>query len=547
MRNGRRWRIGASIVVAMTTATVLATGTPVMASPTARGADPAVVRVHQGALRGTVDTATDYRVFEGIPYAAPPVGALRWAAPQPAAGWTGTRDATQFGSICPQLSPDGTTVIGDENCLFLNVYTPLGETQAQLADLPVMVWIHGGAWVEGAGSEYDPSVIAAKRDVVVVTINYRIGPLGYLANSAIVAQAPQDGAGAFATLDQEMALRWVRANIGAFGGNSRNVTIFGESGGGFSVCSLLFSPQAAGLFQKAITESGPCGTPNFKTLAAALQTGDQFAQNLGCTGGDAAVAACLRGKTPAQLIEAAPAPTITSGATWEPVIDGVVMPEAPITALRTGHFNHVPVIEGTNLNEATIFVPTFLASLDLSNPADLATYDAVVASIAGPGEVAAINAQYPPSDYASPFYSYSAAATDFDFSCPAYFGDRALSRWVPTNAYEFTDKNPPQIVASPVDLLTYHGSELAYVFQTPASSTSQFTPAQWVLSDQMMAYWTNFARYGTPNGLRLPSWPLFTRSSSQMLNLTSTGPYVFTSFSAEHHCGFWKPIMYPAQ
>jgi para-nitrobenzyl esterase len=409
-----------------------------------------------------------------------------------------------------------------------------------------MLWIHGGAWVSGSGEDYDGSVLAAKEDVIVVTINYRIGALGYLANSSVVSAAPQDGAGAFATLDQIEALQWARQSIAAFGGDPHNVTIFGESGGGFAICQLLFAPQAAGLFHLAITESGPCGTARFATLATALQTGDKFASNLGCSGGGPSVVACLRQASVDQILAASPPPTITTGATWTPVIDGVVMPKPSIDALATGSFNRVPVLEGTNHDEATIFSPTFLNGLDLSNPADLATYDAVIATIDGPAPVSQINAEYPPSSYKSPFYSYSAAAGDFYFSCPAYSADQQLSRHVHTFAYEFNDPNVPDFFGFPLPLLTYHGSELVFVFGTPASEYTQLSQPEQELSDQIMAYWTSFARQGKPTAVSHQHWPRYQPMSSRMLNLTPGGVAPYTGFASDHHCDFWEPLLYPA-
>ncbi|MET0379371.1 MAG: carboxylesterase family protein, partial [Spongiibacteraceae bacterium] len=254
--------------------------------------DPTVVQIGQGKLAGAIDPEHEVLSFKGIPYAKPPVGELRWRAPVTAPGWSGVRQATSFGNICPQGSVDigsgGTaTTAGSEDCLYLNVYTPVKITRrgnvVTPQARPVMVWIHGGAWVAGTGNTFDPSVLAPKGDVVVVTINYRFGPLAYLAQRDLFAQSPDAGAGSLATLDQILALKWVRNNIREFGGNPENVTIFGLSGGGFSVCSLMLAPQAAGLFDRGISQSGPCVSPSaYKTLNAALTTGDQFTATLGC-------------------------------------------------------------------------------------------------------------------------------------------------------------------------------------------------------------------------------------------------------------------------
>jgi para-nitrobenzyl esterase len=515
------------------------------AAGAAKPGDPTLVTIADGALRGEVDSAHGVRVFKGIPYAAPPVRELRWAAPVPNAGWTGVRDATHFGSVCPQGSVDvggGSTSapLGNEDCLFLNVYTPLHTNPATL---PVMVWIHGGAWVAGSGDTFDPSVLAPKGDVIVVTINYRIGPLGYLAQRDIVDEATENGAGAFATLDQVAALRWVSENVGAFGGNANKVTIFGESGGGYSVCSLLFAPQAAGLFDRAITQSGPCGSASFKSLGAGLATGDRFTANLGCTGA-ADVAACLRSKTPAELIAAAPPPGITTGATWQPVIDGVVMPQAPIDAVRSGSFNQVPVIEGTNHDEATIFTPTFVHGLDLTTPVGMGTYQFLLSTLHGFADVPAIMAEYPADQYASPFYSYSAAAGDFYFSCPAYFADQAMSQHTRVYAYEFNDPNSPLIIPSPIPLGAFHGADLLFIQQLPSSRFAQLNADQRAMSDRMVDLWTSFAKTGQPS-VPASDWPKFSSGDTFMLDFDPGSIGRLDDFAGDHHCDFWESRLYP--
>jgi para-nitrobenzyl esterase len=543
----RRGMLAIIVLVFVTMASILvsapAQGTP---APRYGDRDQSVAVTHDGALRGQVVADAGYRVFKGIPYAQPPVGALRWAAPQPATRWKGVRDATAFGSVCPQAGPNN-TVVGDEDCLDLNVYTPLTRHDRPL---PVMFWIHGGSWVAGTGASYDASRLAAEQHVIVVTINYRLGVLGYLANSSIVAAAPRAGAGAFAALDQIQALRWVGQNIAAFGGDKRNVTIFGESAGGFDVCALVLSPFASGLFQRAISESGPCAaatTTTFKTLSAAEQIGDTVATNVGCPGSGPSVVACLRAAPVSQLLQATPPATVTTGAIFAPVVDGVVLPSTPIDALRSGQFNRVPVLEGTNHDEGTVFSPLLLNSLDLSKPADAATYNTLVGFIAGAGQVpaSAVIAQYPPGNYASPFYSYAAALGDHSFSCVAQAADQQMARFVDVYAYEFNDPNVPNIYNFPVPPLTFHGSELTFVFGTPASAYNQLSPAEMALSSKMMAAWANFARYGNPNGRNAPYWPQFRPSSGVMLNLSPGAVAPFTSFAADHHCDFWEPVLYP--
>ena len=316
-----------------------ATGTAA-AAQAASGGPVAVTGT--GLVQGKVAGAADE--FLGIPYAAPPTGALRWAPPQPAAHWSGTRPATSFAPHCPQSASPFGLASTSEDCLFLNVFRPAHGP----ANRPVMVWIHGGALVTGESDGYDPANLV-RRGVVVVTINYRLGALGFLADGALAAQ-PGGPAGNYGLMDQQAALRWVHRNIARFGGDPHNVTIFGESAGGLSVLSQVVSPGARGLFQRAIVESGAYALTE-QPLARAEQAGAAFAAKTGCAKGtDAETAACLRGLPVATILAS------QNATGYQPDLDGSVLTQSIGTALASGQFSRVPIINGSNHDEWRLFV-----------------------------------------------------------------------------------------------------------------------------------------------------------------------------------------------
>src|SRR5215471_7966207 len=286
---------------------------PAGASATDGGSRSALVMTDEGAVRGT-QTAT-LREFLGVPYAAPPVGDLRWRPPQPHARWAGVRDATSFGAHCAQGPSAFGVASASEDCLFLNVFAPARRGDDVEHGAPVMLWIHGGALVVGESDDYDPAMLVA-RGVVVVTINYRLGALGFLAHPALAAESARGSSGNFGLLDQQAALRWVRRNIREFGGDGDNVTIFGESAGGLSVHAQLASPLSHGLFARAIDESGAY-MPSQPSLATAEAAGSAFAANAGCA---SQTAACLRGLPVATILAK------QTGGTTGPNVDGAILP-----------------------------------------------------------------------------------------------------------------------------------------------------------------------------------------------------------------------------
>ncbi|MHA6757913.1 carboxylesterase/lipase family protein [Streptacidiphilus sp. PAMC 29251] len=491
-----------------------------------------VVRTYDGAVQGrTTSTANEYL---GIPYAAPPVGALRWHAPEPVAHWRGVQDATAYGSHCAQPSSAFGEAGTSEACLNLNVFTPTSRTAAAHRPLPVMVWINGGANIVGESDDYDPTPLV-HRGVIVVTINYRLGALGYLADRAL---AGTDGAaGNYGLMDQQAALRWVQHNIGRFGGDPRKVTLFGESAGGLSVLAQLASPAAKGLFSKAVIESGGYGLDT-TPLAAAETAGQAFATTAGCTGAARAeTASCLRNLPVSTILD----DQNPSG--YQPDIDGQVLPRSIRTALASGQFNRVPVINGSNRDERRLFVAE--AELEGHPVVTVADYQGMIEAElkVTPQTAAIIATQYPPSDYPNPAEALSAAWTDDSFACPALTIDQSMAAYVPTYAYEFNDENAPERYLPPVSFPygAAHESEVQYLF-TLANTANPgiFTPRQQDLAATMQQDWTGFAHQGHPHASDQTPWPRFTSAHPSLLSLNAPGPDLETNVAGEHHCVFWS-------
>jgi para-nitrobenzyl esterase len=542
----RRRALLAACCAALAALTLTAAGAT---AATASGA-AAASRVHvapivtsgDGAVRGT--TAGIVNEFLGIPYAAPPTGDLRWRPPQPPADWRGVRDATQFGPSCPQPpSPFAPPGPFSEDCLYLNVYTPSRDADHRLLrggdedGLPVLVWIHGGGLTEDAGRNYDGSKLAAD-GTVVVTINYRLGALGFLAHPAL-ASRPGGSAGNYGLMDQQAALRWVRDNIRHFGGDPHNVTIAGESAGGLSVLAQMVSPGSRGLFQKAIIQSGSFAL-NQRPLADAEAAGEAFAAQAGCPD---QTAACLRQLPVSDLVN----PNFVE---IPGVVDGKVLTEPIGAALAAGQFARVPVLNGTNHDEERIFVTiglTVSQGTDVpipEQPVTTGNYQTDIAAALGvpAARAAAIAAEYPPAAYPSPAVAFSTLVGDASFACPALQIDQLTSQRVPTYAYEFNDDNAPPVFSGPIipPPVATHASELQYLFDLPnAPVPTPLSAGQQALAASMRAAWANFAARGNPATRAVP-WPAFGGGhSTQMLSLVPPQPQPETDFSARHHCAFW--------
>ncbi|MCA9489124.1 MAG: carboxylesterase family protein [Myxococcales bacterium] len=454
-------------------------------------------------------TQNGAHTFFGIPYAAPPVGDRRFRPPEAPDAWTEPLDARAPRSHCPQPSNALLVPRGEasEGCLELDVFTP-DLTPAE--PLPVMVFIHGGAFVIGSGNVavWDGARLASQ-GAVVITVSYRLGLAGFLAHPALDAEA--DGAsGMYGILDQQAALRWVRDNAAAFGGDPGNVTIFGESAGALSVCVHYFAPGSAGLFHRAISESGSCldgprwliGVPDH---APSVARGVDVATALGCPGEDAAAAACLRALSIDQLVEAQrslglpdPDPAYRMLAIG-PNVDGEVLPDRPSTLLAAGRHAGVPYIIGTNADEGTFFSDDALA-------ATAADYEAQIRQLFG-DEADAVLAAYPAAGFDTPLAAYDAALRDLAFVCPT----RALltgltESGVVARTYELRTTNAP---IAAMGWGAAHAVDLLYVFGNFDLPFARPDASERVVLAAMQGYWTRFAATGDPNGAGAVEWPRY--------------------------------------
>jgi para-nitrobenzyl esterase len=511
----------------------LAGGTTAPAAANTQRAEPGssgkvIVGTSNGPVRGLATKTSNE--FRGVPYAAPPVGSLRWRPPQPAAHWSGVRDATEFGSPCAQNSSAFGTESTSEDCLYLNVQTPRGAWKG--SKRPVMVWIHGGSLNVGEGDGYDPAGLV-QNGVVVVTINYRLGALGWLAHPAL-----RDGGGAsgnYGLMDQQAALRWVRHNIHAFGGDPRNVAIFGESAGGLSVLSHLVSRASTGLFAKAIVQSGNYA-PTLSSQTTAETAGKAFSANAGCADQKAA---CLR-ELPVSTILAQESHDVRG---YQPNIDGKLITESIQPALESGEFNRVPVVVGSNRDEWRLIVAIQEV---LGSPVTDENYLANIQSnlLVSPSAAETIAERYPLSDYPSASLALSAAGTDAVYACNAFAANRSLSKYVPTFAYEFADENAPQVFLPPVSFPygAAHASELPYLFSHVVGTSASLSSEQRQLAATMRRYWTNFAERGVPTSPGVPSWTRFSGAEPTVQSLVPPRPHGETDFAKVHQCDFWDSI-----
>jgi para-nitrobenzyl esterase len=543
-------------------AAVLALGA--VAAPAFSAEALATVQTANGPVQATV--RGDMRAYFGIPFAAPPVGDLRWRAPAPAAPWATPIARTKSAAACLQTGPESPfrTKGDSEDCLYLDVHTPTG-----IGPFPVMVWIHGGAFTTGDASTYsDPSPMVS-RGVIVVAIHYRLGAMGFLAHPAL-----RDGggsAGNYGMMDQQAALRWVRDNIAAFGGDPKNVTIFGESAGGFSVLTHLGSPLSKGLFDKAIIQSGAYGVAGQLTqaqmeaksataLAKALASPEAGA----ACAGPAPTAECLRAVPSSLVRKELMNPFAASVGNLVPSIDGKVLPQTIQAAFAAGANNKVPVINGSNEDENLLFIALgemgarFSAKPPNFNPADRSflmsaeAYPKAAEGLAGQAGVSAADLTdkyYPLARFGSdpalqPSLASGAAGTDSTFSCNgANVSARIAAQGAPIWMYEFRDQTALPLFGMfggkyglSLPQGAAHAFELPYLFGMASANQNA---EQKALQATMSTYWTNFARTGNPNGGGTPAWKGFKGGTVQALDVASGGgvkAMPTAAFLDQHHC-----------
>lgn len=500
------------------------------------------VQTTEGPVRGEANGQA--AIFRGIPFAAPPVEDLRWRAPQPPATRVTTLDASSFAPPCPQWAD--TTLVGSQDCLYLNVWAPLQPVGQRW---PVMLFIHGGGNVAGSAGQTTNNVLdydglsLEGLGVVVVTIDYRLGPLGFLAHPAFTAEDEHHSSGNYAVLDQLAAISWVKTNIANFGGDPGNITVFGQSAGGRDTFNLLVTPLADGLFSHAIVESGggyvtekPLHDVPGSSTESAERLGSDLAVAVGC-GGAADPADCLRSKSVLEVFSAVlPDGTPLSDVRWGPAIDGYVFPTCISDLVAGGMTMRVPVILGTNADDGTVATN--------ATPVDTPTEAAAALRGLIPGisdaQIAQIFAAYPASAYGSVRGAFQAFATDYGFLCPTRSFRAQLAPRQTTWGYEFT-----HVLASSPGSGAFHGAELRFVFGNLDAMQGGVTQAERALSQQMQGYWVNFARAGDPNGAALPVWPAQTAQSDTVLVFDT--PITLGAPSHSANCALLATVVPPSR
>jgi para-nitrobenzyl esterase len=542
-------------------------------------------------------TNGNVNVFFGIRYAAPPVGTLRWKPPIAPTPSSGPIVAANPGNPCPQ--PGGVSYFGDEDCLFLNVWAPANATPG--SKLPVFFWIHGGGLLFGDSSTYDPSILVQTSNIIVVTVNYRLGALGWLVEAGLTASAASafekvGDSGNYGLMDQQFAMQWVQSNIAGFGGDPARVTIGGESAGGLSVTAHLASTTTAvGLFRAAIIESGAYTFHEVPTQSAYQTSFSQaFDSQVGCT--QPSDASCLRARTVADIV-AAQTPVFGSFGI-SPVTGTKILPISLPTALSNGHFIQVPILQGTNANEGAFFEPGMfpaasgVTASDIAAAGGPANYDlanangtcasggmnqicsysqevSVFLRILGLNQGSSFNstiaADYPlasfpdrylPANAPSSDAALSQIYTDLVFACNAYDSNIALSQFVNVFAYEFNDPNAPPyagsdaVLQAPNDIDGFstgseHTAELPFLFVESGVNYALDANEQ-QLATELRAYWGNFIVSGNPNtGISSSSWPAFSVSNQNVQSLVPApqSPATVTSFGSKHFCSTWEPTL----
>lgn len=521
---------------------------------TAQASDPTSVQTKEGPVKGFLTNGI--AEFRGIPYAAAPVGDLRWRPPVPHAPWTKVLEATKFGPQCLQvttLGPFAGPPNDNEDCLYLNVYSPRVDP-APKEKLPVIVWIHGGGNVDGASDAYNGKKLARQGHTVVVTINYRLGLLGFLAHPSLDAEGHPFGN--YGILDQQAALRWVKRNIDQFGGDRNNVTLGGQSAGSIDTESNMISPLAAGLFDRAIVQSillEPAPLP------AAEANGKAFAAAAGCgSGPDPTAAKCLRALSAHQIFKLSGTPSTQAPYETILIADGQILPKTTfVAAIQNGKFNHMPVMSGQTQDELTFSLGITEYFKSPRVPASKADYQATIDSFNSkaypPNTAAKVAHLYPLSVYAAPELALDRILTD-PLACAQRHTNLLLASQVPVYMYEFNDRTAPSYFPQMPGFqpLAYHTGDIQYLFPGWHGGNlgipHDLNDKQAGLSNKLVAAWTNFAAVGNPNGQGNSPWPRYnSQPNSNTPAILSEDIPALTTFTnaqydAAHQCKFWDSV-----
>ncbi len=493
---------------------------------TANAHHPPRLRIDSGWLQGTrVGDGLDR--YLGVPYARPPVGERRWRPPVPTSPWKGVRSAEHLPPRCAQIGGEGP---GSEDCLYVNIFKP---TAPRSKRLPVLVYIHGGSFRVGSAWDNDPSRIARETNTIVVMVNYRLGMLGFLNHPALDVEADDGVSGNYGLMDQQAALQWVHNQIGVFGGDPKRITIAGASAGGTSVCAHLVSDPVAGLFSRAVIQSGLCYSRDITTASG---VGVTFSRNMGCDDATNA-SACLRGKTMDEILA-------VDSWSYEaaPVWGGALLPDPVEERIAAGDFSKVPVIYGFAENE----LRTAAAGLF---PLPVAEYDAALSREFGehaPG----VQALYPADNYADPYYALIDAIDDSGLlgvsGCRHLDVANQFAAQVPTFVYMFDDQtapNPTWVVAAPGFVAgASHGADEPYWFDRPFDTLPPLTPPQAGLASQMVQYLGQFAERGAPSLRHSPPWPRYDAAKERMMRLHPSETRSYGNFAELNHCAYWESI-----
>jgi para-nitrobenzyl esterase len=553
----RRTSLGVGLAVALGALSASWPGVTTAQNQTAEKKPSPVIETKEGPVQGFI--ANDVTAFLGIPYAEPPVGNLRWRPPKDSAPWTNVRKATEFAPICAL-----TTTLGvfsgppnnNEDCLYLNVFTPDLNPSARL---PVIVWIHGGGNVDGETPGYDGSKLASQGKTVVVTMEYRLNLMGFLAHPALDNEGHLFGN--YGILDQQAVLKWVERNIARFGGDKDNVTVGGQSAGAVDTGHHMLSPLSAGLFHRAICQSF-CLAFTLPTRAAAEATGVAFAEAAGCGSGTGPeVAQCLRNLSAAKVEElAGTASTQGKFISGRGLVDGQILPDQPLTLFANGRFNHMPLINGNTADETNfgLAITEYFSNANnaLRTPPTAEQYVNYVNTTYVPpaypeGTAAKVLAMYPLSAFKSPQLAWDRVGTDSGI-CNQRRLDKMLALQIPVYAYEFADKTAPFFFPDMpgMEALAYHTADIQYLFPLwhggPLGIPHPLNGQQTILSDRLVSAWANFARTGNPNGSDNHPWPRYTASAEAPAWLIQDLPALSTltdaQYVARRHCDFWDSV-----